>query len=68
MENIFDGLLEFRTHQDFEDYLKSINKEDALKLIELAILYAQKNGLYSLTESYTMYICLQKIKNENGEQ
>lgn len=62
MENIFGGLLEFQTSSDFEEYLNSIQKEDALKLIEVAIMYGQKHGIYSLTESHCLYLCVKKIK------
>lgn len=62
MENMFDGILEFPSNTELEAYLSTIEKDDALKLLELAIMYGQKHGLYNLTESHCLYICLKKLK------
>jgi hypothetical protein len=62
MENIFGGLLEFPTTEDFEKFIDSIDKESSVKILELSILYAQQNGLYNLSESHCLYKCLKKLK------
>lgn len=62
MENMFDGILEFPSNKELETYLSTMEKEDALKLLELAIMYSQKHGLYNLSESHCIYMCLKKLK------
>lgn len=66
MENIFDGLVEFPSNKEFENYLDNITKKDALKLMELAILYMQKSGQFTLIEAYTMHRCLKKMKENDN--
>lgn len=62
MENIFGGLLEFENQEEFDDFVSKIDKEGAIKLVELCIVYGQNNGFYNLTESHCLYQCLKKLK------
>lgn len=66
MENIFGGLIEFKSKKEFDSFIENITKEEALQIIELSLLFAQQSGLYSLEESHSLYKCLTKLK-ENGE-
>lgn len=66
MESLFGGLFGFESKDNLEDFVSKIDKESALKIIELSLLYALKSGLYSFEESHIIYKCLNKIKkNEN---
>lgn len=67
MESIFNGLIQFESTSQFEAYLNSIEKNDALKLIELGLFYGQKNGLYTMEESHCLYLSLKKIKETKNE-
>ena len=40
MENIFGGLIEFDTQKDFDNFVESLDKESAIKIIEVGINYA----------------------------
>jgi hypothetical protein len=62
MENIFGGLIEFKSKKEFDSFIEEIDKDSALRIIEISILYGQQNGLYSLEESHSLYKCLTKLK------
>lgn len=67
MENIFGGLIEFDTQKDFDSFVESLDKESAIKIIEVGINYALSNGLYSMGETFCLYKCISKLKeNENN--
>ena len=68
MNNYFGGLVEFKNDKEFEDFLENIKYEDATKLIETVIVYTVKSGLFNLDESFLLYKCLQKIKNNDEIQ
>jgi hypothetical protein len=55
MENIFGGLIEFKSKSEFDSFIENITKEEALQIVELSILFAQQSGLYSLEESHSLY-------------
>jgi hypothetical protein len=65
MDSIFGGLLEFETEDQFDEFLKNIDEDNSLKIIELAIEYAYRNGLYSQPETYCIYKSLKKLKQKN---
>lgn len=64
MTNYFGGMIEF--NDDIEKDIESITKQTALLIIEASITYGLKNGLYDLSESYILYKCMSKLK-ENEE-
>jgi hypothetical protein len=67
MENIFGGLIEFNTQKDFDNFVESLDKESAIKILEVGINYALSNGLYSMGETFCLYKCISKLKeNENN--
>lgn len=66
MKSLFNGLLEFPTHNDLEKSLDSMDKEFAIKIIDLALNYIQQNGGFSLEESHCIYKCLNKIKENES--
>jgi hypothetical protein len=66
MSSLFGGLFQFENSNQFDLFLESVDKKSALKIIELSIVNNQQNGLYSIEESYCLYKCLSKLKeNEN---
>jgi hypothetical protein len=62
MENIFGGLIEFKSKIEFDSFIEGINGEESLKVLTASIEYGQQNGLYSLEESHILYKCLIKLK------
>jgi hypothetical protein len=65
MASIFNNFLEYRTSQELDTYLvDKLDKETALKIIELSIETLQGQGAYTLAESHTLYKCLNKLKEE----
>lgn len=66
MDSIFGGLLEFESEEQFDEFLKNISEDNSLKIIELAIEYAFRNGIYSQPETYCIYKSLKKLKQKNG--
>jgi hypothetical protein len=62
MESIFGGGIEFESKDQFDKYIETIDKPSALKIIDLSIDFGLKSGLYSLEESYALYKCLNKLK------
>jgi len=65
MESIFGGTIEFDSKNQFDQYIETMDNLSAIKIIEVSIDYGLKNGLYSLEESYALYKCLKKIKNND---
>jgi hypothetical protein len=65
MENIFGGLIEFKSKNEFDSFIENISKEDALQIVEASISYGQQNGLYTLEESHSLYKCLTKLKQND---
>lgn len=65
MESIFGGLLEFETEEQFENFIKNIDYDNSMKIIELAIEYAYRNGLFSQPETYYVYKSLKKLREKN---
>ena len=68
MESIFGGLIQFEEKKQFDVFVESINEENSLKVIELALLFSLKSGLYSFEESHIIYQCLNKLKNKENNQ
>jgi hypothetical protein len=64
MESIFGGLIEFNTENDFDDFVKDINEKNALSIIEKAFEYGHHNNLYTVQETYFIYKCLKKLKDD----
>ena len=48
MESIFGGLIQFEDKKQFDNFVESINDENAIKIIELALLFSLKNGVYAV--------------------
>jgi hypothetical protein len=67
MENLFNGLFQFESQKQFDDFMKNIDKKSAIKILELSIINNQQNGLYSLEESYCLYKCISKLKEDENE-
>ena len=42
-----------------------MGKNDAIKLIEMALTYGLKNGVYSLEDSFVIYKSISKLKEKN---
>ena len=64
MDVYFGGLLEFDENENIELSMNEIDYEQAIKIIETAITYAVKSGVYNLSESYVLYKCLSKTKEK----
>jgi hypothetical protein len=62
MENIFGGLIEFKSKKEFDSFIENVSKEDALQIVEASVSYGLQNGLYTLEESHSLYKCLNKLK------
>ena len=67
MNTIFDGLLEFPTQEDFDSFVETMDKTSAIKMIELSIATNQQKGVYSLEESYCLYKCITKLKEDANQ-
>ncbi len=67
MDTIFGGLVQFESREQFNNFVETINDENAIKLIEMALLFSLKNGLFSFEESHIVYECLKKIKTKKTD-
>lgn len=63
MSDIFGGLIEFSSNNEMDIFLSQIDDESALKMIESALEFVQRNGTFTLQESYILHTCLKKLKN-----
>ena len=64
MESIFGGSIAFNTENDFDELVKDINEKNALSVIEKAFEYGHHNNLYTVQETYFIYKCLKKLKDD----
>lgn len=62
MESIFNGLLEFSSKTELNDFVNNIDIENSIKLIETALESAHGNGVFSMEETHIIYTCLLKLK------
>jgi hypothetical protein len=62
MENIFGGLIEFKSKKEFNSFIDEMDTISTIQIIEASIMYGQQNGLYTLEESHILYKCLSKLK------
>ena len=67
MKAMFGGLFEFESEDDLSFFVENMDKMGSIKIIEIAIEYGQKNGLYSLQESHCLYKCLTKLKEDENK-
>jgi hypothetical protein len=67
MDTIFGGLVQFESREQFNNFVETINDENAIKLIEMALLFSLKNGLFSFEESHIIYECLNKLKSKQQD-
>ena len=67
MENIFNGLIEFETREEFTKFVDNIDKVNALTIIEKQIEYFQQSGGFTLLEATTLYKCLTKLKEDANQ-
>lgn len=61
-EQIFGGLIAFENEEKLTEFIESMDKSTAIKIIELTINYGLKNGLYNLDEAYCLHKSISKIK------
>ena len=68
MNSLFNGFLKFNSKKELDELLiNNLDKTTALKIIELSIETLQSQGAYTLDESFALYQCLSKLKeNENN--
>ena len=64
MESIFGGLIEFKNKNELNFFIENINRENALDIIEMSLIFSLKNGMFSFEECSAIYKCLNKLKNE----
>lgn len=62
MGDMFGGLLEFDNQEKLQVFIDNSDKVMATKVIELAITHCQQNGMFSLEESFVLYVMLNKLK------
>jgi len=67
MDTIFGGLVQFESREQFNNFVETINDENSIKLIETALLFSLKNGLFSFEESHIIYECLNKLKSKKQD-
>lgn len=61
---MFGGLFEFSEQEELNKFLKEMSTKDAIRMIEVAVEYGLKNGLYTLSESHLLYVTLTKLHEE----
>ena len=64
MDTIFGGLIEFNNQSEFNTFINKMTKEDSMKIIELALEYGTKTGLFSMEENVAIYNSLQNLKTD----
>lgn len=65
MKSIFGESIQFESDEEFKEFIESIDRFDSLLLLETALNYASKMGVFNLEESFYIYNCLKKIKDND---
>ncbi len=68
MDTIFGGLIEFNNQSEFNTFINKMTKEDSMKIIELALEYGTKTGLFSMEENVAIYNSLQNLKTDENKE
>jgi hypothetical protein len=68
MENIFGGLIEFKSKKELDAFIDDVGAHSALQVVEASITYGQQNGFYTLEESHILYKCLCKLKEREENE
>jgi homoaconitase/3-isopropylmalate dehydratase large subunit len=68
MDTIFGGLIEFESQREFNTFVNKMTKEDSMKIIELALEYGTKTGLFSMEENVAIYNSLQNLKTDENKE
>jgi uncharacterized protein YpbB len=66
METLFGGLIEFEKKEELNLFIENLEKDDAIKLLESAVVVAQQSGVYTIEESYIIYKSLKKLKENDS--
>ena len=48
MESIFDGLIEFKTKEELKKFVDTVDKDHAIKVVEMALEYSHKSGIFTI--------------------
>jgi hypothetical protein len=64
MESIFGGLIEFEDVREFDDFVREMDKKQAVLVLEKTIEFGLHNRLYNLMEANMLYKCLSKLKED----
>lgn len=67
MKTMFDGLFEFESENDLNLFVDGMDKNSSMKILEMAFEYGQKNGLFTIQESYCLYKCFTKLKEDENK-
>ncbi len=66
MLSIFDGSFDYEDEGDLIDFINNMGIEESIKILDLGLTQANKAGVFSMKESFCLYKCLLKLKeNEN---
>lgn len=65
MESIFDGLIEFKTKEELKKFVDTVDKDHAIKVVEMALEYSHKSGIFTIEEAHVIYTCLTKLKSND---
>jgi len=69
MKILFNGLLEVNTIPELKFLIENSDKTNSIRIIEQALDSGVQKGIYSIEESYIIYLCLEKLKtNENEDK
>jgi hypothetical protein len=63
MKTIFGGQLDFENNVELDVVLENLNPQLAIRIIELGIEKSLSEGVFDLTESHCLYMCLNHLKN-----
>ena len=66
METIIGGRLEFENLDDLLESMETLEKEDAIRIIETALDYAVAVRNFDMREAYVLYKCIIKLKQNGG--
>lgn len=67
-KGMFGGLLEFPNQKEMELFIDSLDKDSAVKILEMSINHCIHLGVFDLSETFCLYKSLSKLKEKDEEK
>jgi hypothetical protein len=67
-EFLFGGEFEYDEKEDLNVFIDNLKPTVSQAILEMALNHANKQGVFSILESYCIYKCLEKLKDDENQK